>query len=157
LRGDEIEGCIVETSSAAGTAAHRRSTSSSAPSPNRKHRPDDLTEVKVGLAGRSADVDAGRIDATVRRRMPASATMLPLVLTTGGCAPLGSPSLVLFGAYFPAWMLCALIGIGAALVARAALVTIGLDALLAFRLFSYTSIALIVGALGWLFCFGPGA
>jgi hypothetical protein len=116
-----------------------------------------LKKMRVGLAGRSGGVDAGRIDAAVRRRLPASATILPLVLTTGGCAPLGSPSLVLFGAYFPAWMLCALIGIGAALVARAVLVTIGLDALLAFRLFSYTSIAVTVGALGWLFCFGPGA
>lgn len=82
---------------------------------------------------------------------------LAVVLTTGGCAPLGSPSLVLFGAYFPAWMLCALIGIGATLAVRAVFIMTGLDALLSFRLFSYASIALIVAAMTWLFCFGPGA
>jgi hypothetical protein len=81
---------------------------------------------------------------------------LAFALTTGGCTPLGAPSLVLFGAYFPAWMLCALIGIAVALAARAVFIMAGLDAILAFRLFSYTSIAVIVAAMAWLVWFGPG-
>ncbi|GGJ04917.1 YtcA family lipoprotein [Neoroseomonas lacus] len=82
------------------------------------------------------------------------AAPLATVLLTG-CAPQGAPSLVLFGSYFPAWMLCALIGIAAALAARAAFILVGLDAIMAFRLFSYSAIAVTVAAVCWLIWYGP--
>ncbi|HEY2256108.1 MAG TPA: YtcA family lipoprotein, partial [Variovorax sp.] len=53
---------------------------------------------------------------------------LPLIsLALGGCAQRGAPSLALFGAYFPAWMLCALFGILMALAARTVFVASGLS------------------------------
>jgi hypothetical protein len=42
--------------------------------------------------------------------------LLTLSLSVSGCG--GAPSYNLFGAYFPAWMFCPLIGIVAALTAR---------------------------------------
>jgi YtcA family len=80
---------------------------------------------------------------------------LPMFLALGGCASHGAQSFALFGAYFPAWMFCALIGIAIALLARATFIIVGLNAILAFRLFTYVSIGVIVAALCWLFWFGP--
>ena len=42
-----------------------------------------------------------------------------------GCASHGAPSFVLFGAFFPAWMLCAFIGIFGAIAARGIFVAAG--------------------------------
>jgi hypothetical protein len=56
---------------------------------------------------------------------------LPVFVTPialGGCSSHGAPSFVLFGAFFPAWMLCALIGIFGAIAARAENPTPGLSA-----------------------------
>ena len=47
-------------------------------------------------------------------RLGASASMLGLL---GGCD--GAPSRNILGSYFPSWMVCALVGIGLALAARA--------------------------------------
>jgi hypothetical protein len=44
-----------------------------------------------------------------------------------GCASHGAPSFVLFGAFFPAWTLCAFIGIFGAIAARGIFVTSKLD------------------------------
>ena len=84
-----------------------------------------------------------------RRAAPLATALLT------GCAPRGAPSLVLFGAYFPAWMLCAVIGIAAALAVRAIFILLGLDAIMAFRLFSYGAIAVTVAAVSWLIWYGP--
>jgi hypothetical protein len=72
----------------------------------------------------------------------------------GGCAAQGAPSFILFGAYFPAWMFCALIGIAGALVARIALVTTGLSGTLPLQLLVCTSVGLIVAISAWLLWFG---
>lgn len=51
-----------------------------------------------------------------------------LALGAGFCAMMGcsgAPSRSILGAYFPSWMVCALIGIAAALVARAILKSTG--------------------------------
>ncbi|MCP5433814.1 MAG: hypothetical protein H6923_11150 [Alphaproteobacteria bacterium] len=75
--------------------------------------------------------------------------LLPLAL--GGC---GAPSFDFFGAYFPAWMLCALAGIASALVARAAFVATGAAKRLPFQLFLCTAIGVIVAIVVWLLLFG---
>jgi hypothetical protein len=52
--------------------------------------------------------------------------IVPALMVTGlaaGCA--GAPSIPVAGAYFPAWLACSLIGIAAALAARAALIATG--------------------------------
>ena len=80
------------------------------------------------------------------------APTLPLIL--GGCSRGGAPSLVLFGAYFPDWMLCALLGIVVAIVARVAFVATGLSTVLPYQLFVCTAIGLIFALFAWLIWFG---
>jgi len=72
----------------------------------------------------------------------------------GGCASRGAPSFVLFGAYFPGWMLSAFIGIFGAIAARGIFVAAGLDSVLPFQLFVCSSVGFIVAALTWLTWFG---
>jgi hypothetical protein len=61
-----------------------------------------------------------------------------------GCAAPEAPSFILFGAYFPAWMLCAVIGIVGGVLARTAMVATGLSETLPFQLFVCASIGLMV-------------
>ena len=61
-----------------------------------------------------------------------------------------APSLVLFGSYFPSWMLCAIFGVIVALCARLAMVRFGLTAVLPFQLFICVAIGLVAGVLAWL-------
>ena len=71
-----------------------------------------------------------------------------------GCSRSVAPSFEIAGAYFPAWMFCALFGIVAAAGARAALVAGGLASVLPYQLFVCTSIGLIFALLLWLIQFG---
>ncbi|MBO9647489.1 MAG: hypothetical protein J7605_03200 [Variovorax sp.] len=64
-----------------------------------------------------------------------------------GCA--GAPSIPLAGAYFPAWLLCALVGVVGAAVARALFVTSGVAQLLPLQLFVCTAIGAAIAALLW--------
>ena len=83
--------------------------------------------------------------------------VLPVFIASGalgGCSSHGAPSFVLFGAFFPAWMLCALIGIFGAIAARGIFVAVGLDSFLPFQLFVCSSVGLVVAALTWLIWFG---
>jgi hypothetical protein len=80
------------------------------------------------------------------------APMLSLILS--GCSRSGAPSLVLFGAFFPDWMFCALLGIVVAVVARAVFVATGLSSVLPYQLFVCVSIGLIFALLAWLLWFG---
>jgi hypothetical protein len=91
-----------------------------------------------------------------RRLNSATRLLMPVApMPLSGCAVRGAPSFSLFGAFFPAWMACALIGIFAAIGARAAFVACGLSRLLPFQLFVCTSIGVIVAVLVWLLWFGP--
>jgi hypothetical protein len=72
----------------------------------------------------------------------------------GGCAGRGAPSFILFGAYFPGWMMCALIGIAVAIAARVGLVASGFAALLPYQLFVCVSAGLICALVAWLIWFG---
>lgn len=70
-----------------------------------------------------------------------------------GCALRGAPSFVLFGAFFPAWMLLAGIAVLAAIGARVALVASGLAEILPLQLLVCVSIGLTVAVLSWLLWF----
>ncbi len=72
----------------------------------------------------------------------------------GGCASHGAPSFVLFGAFFPAWMFCALFGIFGAIAARSLFVALGLNSVLPYQLFVCSSLGLVVAAMAWLAWFG---
>ena len=91
------------------------------------------------------------------RHVRQGAGVLLVLATTGGisgCALRGAPSFVLFGAYFPAWMFVAGIGILAAIATRAALVATGLAEVLPLQLLTCVSGGLIVAIITWLLWFG---
>jgi hypothetical protein len=88
-------------------------------------------------------------------RYPAITSTLAVALLLNGCAVgRGAPSFTLFGAYFPAWMFCAALGILAAIGARAVFVGTGWSVILPFQLFVCASIGMIFGVLVWLLWFG---
>lgn len=72
----------------------------------------------------------------------------------GGCAAQGAPSFILFGAYFPAWMVCALIGIVGGIAARITMVATGLSETLPLQLFVCASIGLTIAVSAWPLWFG---
>lgn len=74
-------------------------------------------------------------------------------LTLGGCSR-GAPSFVLFGAFFPAWLLCGVIGIVGAGITRVAFVATGLSEVLPYQLFVCTAVGVIIALLAWLVGFG---
>jgi hypothetical protein len=74
-------------------------------------------------------------------------------LALGGCST-GAPSFVLFGAFFPAWLLCGTLGIVGAGVARAAFVASGLSNTLPYQLFVCAAVGVIVALFIWLIGFG---
>ncbi|MFT8804057.1 MAG: YtcA family lipoprotein [Acetobacter aceti] len=87
------------------------------------------------------------------RVKPLTTTASLLMLT--GCSLRGAPSFPLVGAYFPAWMMCAIIGILAAVCFRVAFLALGIDAILRFRLFTYVSLGVLIALLVWALAFGP--
>lgn len=76
------------------------------------------------------------------------------LLTVGGCAPIGAPSIPLFGAYFPAWLACAVAGILSTVVLRVVFVQIGIDDALPWRLLVYVCLALAIAFAFSRFVFG---
>jgi YtcA-like protein len=88
-------------------------------------------------------------------KMRAGVLFAPLLsLTLGGCSRIGAPSFVIFGAFFPDWMFCALLGIAVAVATRVAFVATGLSAVLPYQLFVCLSVGLIFAFLAWLLWFG---
>ena len=93
-------------------------------------------------------------NATKSRGWQHGALGLVLALTLSGCAHPVSPSFTLFGTFFPAWLICALLGIMIAIIARIAMVALKLSAILPFQLFVCSAIGLIGGLLIWITWFG---
>jgi YtcA family len=91
----------------------------------------------------------------VIKRGPISVSVLALsLLSLCGCSQAGAPSFDLFGAFFPAWLLCAVLGIFIAFVARIFFVARNLTDVLPFQLSLCTSLGVILALLVWLVCFG---
>lgn len=80
--------------------------------------------------------------------------MAGLLLTAGCKADAGAPSIALFGAYFPAWLACALAGILGAVVCRLIFIPLGIDDLLPVRLPVYVAVAAAIGFLVSIAAFG---
>ena len=89
-----------------------------------------------------------------RRRSGTLSFVVLGALGAGGCARTGAPSFSLVGAYFPAWMLCGLAGIAAALVARLVFVASGLATVIPYQLAVCVSIGAFVAMLMWTIWFG---
>jgi hypothetical protein len=72
----------------------------------------------------------------------------------GGCSASGAPSFDLFGAFFPAWLLCGIVGIAGAVVARVAFVSSRVADTLPYQLAVCVAIGVIAAVLFWLVGFG---
>jgi len=81
--------------------------------------------------------------------------LLLAVICSGlsGCAARGAPSFVLFGAYFPAWMLVSALGIFAAVATHIATVATGLAETMRFQLLNCTAIGVTIAVVWWLMWF----
>jgi hypothetical protein len=65
-----------------------------------------------------------------------------------------APTLDLLGSYFPAWMLCAVAGIVAAVIIRQVLMIVGVGEYVIAPLLTYVGLAVSATFLMWLLMFG---
>jgi len=87
---------------------------------------------------------------------PSLPRAVPLVIMScvvTGCSFGVAPSFELFGAFFPGWMLCALIGIVGALTTRAVLTTPAFNGVVPFQFAVCTAVGVILGLLSWMALF----
>ena len=77
---------------------------------------------------------------------------MAVILTVSGCSH--APTLDLLGSYFPAWMLCAVAGIFAAVIIRQILALAGIHEYVLVPLLTYTGFAVSAALLFWLVWFG---
>ena len=75
-----------------------------------------------------------------------------IALAIAGCSH--APTMNLFGSYFPAWMLCAAVGIVAAVIIWRILTMAGINEYVVAPLLTYTGLALSATLLTWLLWFG---
>ena len=78
----------------------------------------------------------------------------PCTVLAGCGGSASAPAVPFLGAFFPSWLLSALIGVAIAIVVRAVFVRIGLDDVLPARLVVYVSVAALAGFLVSGFLFG---
>ena len=91
---------------------------------------------------------------TRSRTRPASGLLCLVCICLGGCSASGAPSFDLFGAFFPAWLLCGAIGIAGAAIARVVFVSSGISNEVPYQLAVCTAIGVISAVLVWLIAFG---
>jgi hypothetical protein len=65
-----------------------------------------------------------------------------------------APTLNLLGSYFPGWMLCAVLGVAAAVIIRQILAVAGINDYVVAPLLTYAGLAVAATLLAWLFWFG---
>jgi hypothetical protein len=81
------------------------------------------------------------------RYLPA---VVALSLCLQGCTLRGAPSYEIFGAYFPLWLLSAVVGLLGALIAHRIFVSTGWAQIVPFQLSVCLAIGLTVAVLFWL-------
>ena len=87
-------------------------------------------------------------------RMDKRAGSTATLLCLSSCSATAAPSLGLFGAFFPGWLACGIMGLLGGGISRAVMVATGLAEQLPFQLAVNASIGLIVALLAWLAWFG---
>jgi len=90
---------------------------------------------------------------TPRRNRPLLHMLTLACLGLGGCT--NSPSIAVFGAYFPDWMFCWLGGLLSMLIVRQAMGLVGLGNLFEarWRLLADLLVTAVFALLGWLIFF----
>jgi YtcA family len=71
----------------------------------------------------------------------------------GGCSLKGAPSYSIFGAFFPAWLLCAGIGIAGSIGLRSVFIATGLEVEMPFKPLMYCAFAVALTLSIWLLLF----
>jgi YtcA family len=88
-------------------------------------------------------------------RVPSPGLTLLIVANSllSGCSAAGAPSFELFGAFFPAWMLCATVGTVGAAVAHVIMTRPPLAGVIPYQLSVCTALGVIVALCFWLVFF----
>ena len=71
----------------------------------------------------------------------------------GGCGLEGAPSYSVFGAFFPAWLLCAGVGIAGSVGLRTVLLAAGLERTMPLKPLVYLAFATVLALSLWLLLF----
>lgn len=80
--------------------------------------------------------------------------LLPVLPLLASCSGTRAPSFAAVGAFFPAWLACALLGVLGAVLIRVVLIRIGIDDALPLRLLVYVALALGIAFALSIFVFG---
>lgn len=91
----------------------------------------------------------GALNQSLWRRMLSLSPIIGLC----GCTRSQAPSFPLLGSYFPSWLVCAFIGVIAAVIARILFIRVGIDEVLPWRLLVYVCLALAVAFVSSLLLF----
>jgi hypothetical protein len=78
--------------------------------------------------------------------------IIGLLLILSSCN--SAPAQNILGSYFPAWMLCALIGILLTVIVYIIFAAIGIDEFIPAKLFTYLGLSISLTFITWLFWFG---
>ena len=106
-----------------------------------------LGPVRLTAVGSTRWLRAGR-----SRCVSLGMARVAIALPVAGCGR--SPTMDLFGSYFPAWMLCAVIGIVASVIIRQILAVTGVNDYVVAPLLTYAALAVSATLLAWLVWFG---
>jgi len=103
--------------------------------------------MRLTAVGSGRSLRAGR-----RCGAPRAFWRTAIALPVSGCSY--APTLNLLGSYFPAWMLCAVLGVAAAVIIRQILGVAGINEYVVAPLLTYAALAVSATLLAWLFWFG---
>ena len=79
---------------------------------------------------------------------------IPAGLLLTGCRfDAHSPTFDILGSYFPAWMICIILGLAATLITRQLLIAFKIDLYLRFAPVVYTCLMIFFTLAIWLLCF----
>src|SRR6516162_4433392 len=102
---------------------------------------------------RLTSVESGRWRRVGRRcYAPLAMWRIAIALPVAACSY--SPTMDLLGSYFPGWMLCAAVGIVAAIIIRQILAVAGINDYVVAPLLTYGGLAVSATLLAWLIWFG---
>jgi len=79
---------------------------------------------------------------------------VPWIAISALTACRASPSMSIFGSYFPSWMLCAIAGLLLASLTRVAFAAAGIDKMLPVPLLVYLALSVGFAFGAWLLCVG---
>jgi hypothetical protein len=107
----------------------------------------ESSAVRLTTVGSGSSLRVGR-----RRCAPRAFWLIAIALPVAACSY--APTMDLFGSYFPAWMLCAVSGIVAAVIIRQILAVVGINDYVVAPLLTYAGLAVSATLLAWLLWFG---